>query len=88
MIALPPAQSSLAILALIVIQMMESFVILTMDYLAMNQQDISAQRVMVLIYKMQEVAIQKINSLVIKIKAPFATLLVLMIRFGAILTIH
>ena len=58
MIALPPAQSSLAILALIVIQMMESFVILTMDYLAMNQQDISAQRVMVLIYKMQEVAIQ------------------------------
>lgn len=58
MIALPPAQSSLANLALIVIQMMESFVILTMDYLAMNQQDICAQRVMVLIYKMQEVAIQ------------------------------
>lgn len=58
MIALPPAQLSLAILALIVIQMMESFVILTMDYLAMNQQDIGAQQVMVLIYKMQEVAIQ------------------------------
>ena len=58
MIALPLAQSSLVNLALIVIQMMECFATSTMDYLAMNQQDIGAQRVMVLIYKMQEVVIQ------------------------------